>query len=112
MFRDILMYEYYRTSNSVVTEVLTSVDNPLVCFTSILGLSIVLVDASGETSEDNSGLGLDDGSTTLLLLEEPGTGFGVEVDGVVLLVVDSNTSRMPWDTVVVEGYGYMIILYP
>jgi hypothetical protein len=66
-------------------------------------LSVLLVDGGGEASEDDSGLGLDHGGATLLLLEEPGAGLAVEVDGVVLLVVDSNTSRVPWDTVVVEG---------
>ena len=85
---------YVGFSNSVIKEVLSGVEDPLVCFTSILGLSVLHVDGGGEGSDDDSGLGLGDTGTTLFLLEVPGTSFTVKADSVVLLAVDSDSGSV------------------
>jgi hypothetical protein len=54
-------------SNSLVLEVLLHVQDSLVGFTSILGSSVVSIDSGGEGSEDESGVGNSDASTTLFL---------------------------------------------
>ena len=90
-------------SDSVVTEVLGGVDDSLVGLSSVLGGSVLHVDGSGEGSDDDSGLGLDDGGTTLFLLKEPSSSLTVEVDSVVLLVVDSDSSGVSGDSVVSES---------
>jgi hypothetical protein len=118
----IAMHFSFSFSDILVSEVLLHVEDSFIAFSGILSGAVILVDGGGERSEDQTGVGDGEAGTTFFLdfiisgnrpylLEVPGTSISVELDGVVFLVVDSDTSLVLRNTIVGKGFKTMILSF-